>query len=98
MKKFKRPACTHLVLESLRTSDDFMNQGQLAATTGCNKNQVSAALHMLRRVRAVDVVVNPDGTGWWFALPPESDKRCRHLEEITPESKPRKLRKRKAQP
>lgn len=66
----------------LRALDDFASVPMLAAATHLSRNQVSAALHNLRKVRAVDVVVDPDGVGWWYARPKEEDARVRHLVEI----------------
>lgn len=90
--KRKDPTWTSLVLGALRKQDDFMDNAMLRAITGGNSNQVSAALIHLRKFRAVDVVVNPDGRGWWFALPPAQDARSTVHGERTPESKPRKPR------
>lgn len=93
MGKLKRPTCTRLVLEALRGRDDFMDQRMLREETGCTVNQVSAALHGLRHFRAADVLVQPDGTAWWFALPPEEDTRHHILAEIQAEiHRRRKLR------
>jgi hypothetical protein len=67
----------------------------LRAATGGSIGQVHAALHHLRKFRAVDVVVENDGRGWWYALPKENDLRERIYEERIPEDKPRKQRKTK---
>ena len=91
----KQPTCTSLALEVLRASDDFMDRKALMLATGCSNNQVDAATHHLRKRLAVDCVVEPNGVAWWYALPPESDNRSRHVDERTPEVKPRKLRKSK---
>lgn len=95
MKRFKVSTCTTLVLEALRAQDDFMDYAALRAATKCNANQVSAACYSLRQYQVVDCVINPDGRAWWFALPPEQDTRTSTLAERTPESSPRKRRKRR---
>jgi hypothetical protein len=64
----------------LNTQQDFMNVAQLVKATGSNFNQVSAALFSLRKFQAVDVVIENDGVGWWFATP-ETDLRSRHVQE-----------------
>ena len=56
-------------------------------------NRINAALHHLRKARVVDVVIEPDGTGWWYALPPQEDERSLRHELRTPEDRPRKQRK-----
>lgn len=73
---------TAKVIEALREVDDFLPISSLTVRTGLKMNQVSAALHNLRRHKAVDVVVDPDGRGWWFARPKEDDTRIRALTEI----------------
>ena len=96
MRAQKEPTSTALVEEALRASDDFMSVDMLVAATGRSRNQVGAACHHLRRFLVVDVVVNPDGRGWWFAMPHDGDTRSRVVEERTPESRPRRQRRRKA--
>ena len=93
MKRQKEPTWTTLVLEALRSSDDFMDYAMLIRETGGNYCQVSASCFSLREYRAIGVEITPDGKAWWYARPPEDDARTRHLDERTPESKPRKLRK-----
>lgn len=90
----KQPTITTLVLEVLRAQDDFLSRDALMKFTGCNADQVSAATHHLRKRHAIDCVIEPDGRAWWYALPPENDNRLFHIDERTPESKPRN-RKRK---
>lgn len=89
---------TTLVLEYLRKQDDFVTIPQIVAATGSTPNQVRAALHSMRKARAVDVVIEPDGVGWWFATPEEDDQRLRIVEERTPEGTPRRKRKPKVDP
>lgn len=92
--KRKVPTCTFKILQALREADDFMSADMISAKTGCDRNQISASLHHLRtRAKVVDVVVNPDGRGWWFALPEDMDTRSIIHEERTPESRPRRQRK-----
>lgn len=90
--KQKEPTWTALVLATLRAQEDFLDIRMLMAHTGGSYNQVNAACHHLRSKRAVDVVVEKDGHGWWFALPEEQDTRSKRVDERTPETKPRKLR------
>lgn len=93
--KHKEPTWTALVLEALREADGFMDSAMLRAKTGGNHNQISAACFSLLKYRAIDVVVNADGHGWWFARPPEDDHRLWTRVERTPESKPRKPRRKR---
>lgn len=88
----KEPTTTSLVSEALKSADDFMSYQMLVDRTGRSLNQVVAALHHLRKHHAVDVVVNPDGRGWWYALPDSEDTRSRNVDMRAPESKPRKPR------
>lgn len=80
--KIKELTHTFKVEEALRAADDFLTAAMIVKATKLKPNQVSAALHNLRRYRVVDVVVQPNGVGWWFTLPPEDDVRSKHLEEI----------------
>lgn len=66
----------------LRTIDDFATIAMIRDATSLNYNQIYASLHNLRRNRVVDVIIDPDGIGWWFARPPEDDTRDRHYVEI----------------
>jgi len=84
-RSYKEPTTTTLVEEALRARDDFTSTEMLVRSTNRSRNQVSAALHELRKYRVVDVVVDPYGVGWWFALPPEGDTRSRVVAERTPE-------------
>ena len=90
--KHKEPTTTALVTEALRATDDFMSYAMLVKATGRNPNQISAACFSLREHRVVDVIVEPDGKAWWYALSPEEDTRIFKIDERTPESKPRKPR------
>jgi len=68
MTKIRQPTTTSLVLEALRATQEFMSIDMLRRMTErYNVGDVQAALHHLRKYHAVDVVVEKDGTGWWFA-------------------------------
>lgn len=91
--KEKRPTHTSLVLDALtHWPSEFASARDLMAATGSNFNQISAALHHLRKRHAVDVVIERDGTGWWFATP-GSDDRTRVCDERCPEDRPRRPRR-----
>src|SRR3972149_8689867 len=86
MKKLTHPTYVSLVLEQLRAPNtDFMNISGLIKATGCTMNQVCAALHLLRKYRCIDVVINADGSGWGVGLPPEQDTRLYVKDEIARE-------------
>ena len=96
MRRAKEPTATALVLAALRAADDFMSQRMLhAALPGVTRDQISAALSHLRKRHAVGVVIEPDGVGWWFALPPEEDDRSRTVDLRAPETRPRRPRRSK---
>jgi hypothetical protein len=80
--KIKQTTTTSLVLDALREADDFMSSRMLMAKTKRTYSQVTAACFWLRKARCIDVVVNPDGQAWWFALPPESDQRHYEVHEV----------------
>ncbi len=93
--KYREPTHNALVERALREADDFLSRDMLVAR-GCGRpEQVSHALHYLRSQHVVDVVVNPDGTGWWFALPANLDTRSKHIPERAPEQGPRRTTRRK---
>lgn len=89
----KETTTTHLVLDALVRADDFRTQSQLCAEIGRDCNHISAALCHLRKFKAVEAIA-VDGTLFWFATP-DDDTRMRKLVERTPESKPRRPRKRR---
>ena len=93
MRKLKVPTCTFTVENMLRELDDFATREDIIALTGESPNRVSAALHHLRKYKVIDVIIQPDGRGWWFVLPEISDQRSVVKEEITPETRPRKPRR-----
>lgn len=70
------------VEQYLREIDDFASIPMIAAKLQLTRNQVSASLHNLRRACVVDVIIAPDGTGWWFTCPPEQDTRVVHQKSI----------------
>jgi len=80
-KRGSQPTWTSLVTEALRSTNDFMNYQMLCKATGGSQNQVSAACFNLRKFRVVDLVVETDGTAWWYALPPGGDQRTRIVKE-----------------
>ena len=77
-----RPTWTHLVLEALRTADDFMSFEQIAASTGASHNQLSATLHHLQNRKAVEAV-EVNGKPWWFAT--GADTRTKTVDVRVPE-------------
>ena len=89
----KKETCTSVVQRTLTEADDFLTATHLQILTGLSMNQVAASLHHLKRHRAIDPLEGA-GTLWWYATPTDDD-RSRILEERTPESRPRKPRKRK---
>lgn len=84
MKRFTETATTKLVLDALRQSDDFMTARMLMRETGRGHGPVSGALHSLRKYRCVDVIVDPDGVGWWYARPECDDTRTKTADEHAP--------------
>lgn len=93
-RRVKEPTATTVIMATLRAADDFMSQRMLrAACVGVTPNQISAALCHLRKRHAVGVVVEPDGVGWWFALPPAEDDRSRVVDLRAPELRPRRPRR-----
>lgn len=92
MRRLKQPTVTSLVEELLRQADTFMTQRQVEAALGLDHFHASAALCHLRKYKVVDRLES-GGEVWWFALPPELDTRCWRRLERTPETKPRRPRK-----
>lgn len=93
--RHKEPTHTSLVEEILRSTEDFFTVDMLVARGAGTPHQVRSTLIHLRIRRAADVVINPDGTGWWFALPKDYDTRSRKVVERAPEVKPRRPRRKK---
>ena len=82
----KRPTWTTKILDLLAGKNDFMSTQQIREAVGANCNQTSASLIHLRRSRAIDCVIEPNGVAWWLATP-EDDVRCRHCDERAEEPK-----------
>lgn len=80
------------VLRELANRDDFLTAKRIREAVGGNPNQISAALIHLRKRKAIDCIVEPDGVAWWFATP-DSDDRTSHVDERKPETKPRNRKK-----
>lgn len=80
--RIKQTTTTTLVMEALISADDLLSTSMLVERTRRSRNQVSAACYWLWKARAIDVVVNPDGTPWWFALPAIEDRRVKTIEQI----------------
>lgn len=93
MSRFKETTSTTRVMEALIRADDFRTGRQLQEELGLDCSHVSAALYHFRKYHAADCIEQPDAL-WWFATP-EDDRRCRVVEERTPESRPRRPRRRK---
>jgi hypothetical protein len=92
----KQPTWTSLVLDQLERytmQGEFRTMPQIAEELRAERNQISAALSLMRKYSAVDVVIQ-DGEGWWFATS-KDDTRTKHISVRTPESKPRKRRTKK---
>lgn len=98
-KRVRQTTTTCLVEEALRGYDDFLSIAMLSLYTRRSYNQISAALFHLREHRVVDVVVNPDGTGWWYALPQEDDNRLYTIPETAVGvTKPKRRKRPKPEP
>ena len=82
--KLKRTTYTTQVLEFLRSRDDFLTRPQIRDALRLANDQVVATLIYLRKCKAVDCIIEPDGVAWWFATP-DSDQRTRPLGEIKAE-------------
>lgn len=72
--------------------DEFIVAGEVSHALELTHHQTSTTLHHLRRYNVVGVVVQ-DGRGHWFVLPKKDDTRSKVLDLRTPESKPRRSRK-----
>ena len=79
----KEQTCVGLVEEVLRKQDDFLTGCMLQQMTGLASNQISAALCSLRKYGVIDVVIQADGIGWWYALPPLYDQRQLTYKSVT---------------
>lgn len=92
-----RPTWTRLTVDTLAIMDDMMTAHQLCDLTGGTLNQISATLHHLQKVEAVECVEG-NGKLWWFLT--GEDRRTFTQDERVPEepgtrkrrsSKPRKV-------
>lgn len=83
----KIPTTTSLVVEAMDKADDFLTAATLMTLTGRAANQVTAALHHLRKCGRV-ASLEEGGHLFWYSTP-DSDRRVWQLDEITPERKPR---------
>jgi len=96
--KRKEPTWTSLVMELLERQDDFMTVEMIIESlggqlTGANRNRIYAALFHLRKHRAVDCVVEPDGKAWWYSTSKEDDRIRTVLERVLEPPGNRKRRK-----
>lgn len=80
--RYKQISYTTRILEVI-PQDDFINGAQIRARCPVSLNQLSATLHFLRKHQAIDVVIDKDGVGWWFATP-KLDQRYRIITEHKP--------------
>lgn len=88
--KIKRPTTTTLIVEALKSADDFMSKAMLRQATREPPNRIGAALFHLRKHRVIDCVIEPDGTSWWFLT--NDDDRQRTVAEILASIKKRRRR------
>jgi len=77
------PTWTSRVEEAFARADDFLSFADLLLATGCTHNRLTAALHHLRKCRAIDSIES-GGRLYWFATP-DTDSRCWHVESRRPE-------------
>jgi len=85
--KYRNITITCRVLEAMVLADDFRTSRQLGVELKLSSSQLSSSLAHLYKHQAVDCIEQP-GTLWWYATP-ESDTRCRHMDERAPEKAPR---------
>lgn len=79
--KHRREPFTAIVFRELCGIEDFLTVAQVAERTKLSVNAVRSALSNLRHYSAVDVVIEPNGVGYWFATP-DYDKRTKCAKEI----------------
>ena len=84
---------TTLVEEALRAADGFLTLVDLIAITQRSRNQVDAALYHLHKRNVLWLEIQ-QGVSYWAPRPVCDDNRSRHVEERTPEDKPRKEHRR----
>ena len=95
--RIKQTCTTKLVLDALRARDDFVTGQELVALTGRATSQVWAALIHLLRSHCVGVEVQGNKR-YWYALPPEEDRRLCEREEYALHTKRPQQRRRKEGP
>lgn len=82
MKRCTHVTATKLVLDLLRSRDDFMSERMIRmALPECPSRRINAALFSLRAYQAVGVIIEKDGVGWWYAEPEARDRRSRTISE-----------------
>lgn len=94
--KRKEPTATLLVYEVLLRSGDFRTSHQLVEETRETAHRVNVALYGLLHYKAVAVMPVPipgyiRPALYWYATP-DSDTRCRVVEERVPEVRGRTLK------
>ena len=87
MKRSQHPTYTSLVTDALRSHDDFMSVSQLMSATQATRNQITAALHCLKQVKAIDCIES-GGSLYWY-LTPDTDQRIRVVKLTSDHTKKR---------
>ncbi|MDX2059948.1 MAG: hypothetical protein SFV24_19215 [Gemmatimonadales bacterium] len=91
-RPLKRTCTTKVILDTLTRADDFMTAKQLREVTGEAAHRVSAALHHLKVVKAIDSMES-DGVLWFYATP-DADTRKVRLDDVKVEIRRPRKRKR----
>jgi hypothetical protein len=86
----RKPTWTHVILEAMKTLDDFMTAEQIGQLTGANNSQVSATLHHFKN-NGVAECLESDGKLWWYLT--GEDKRTKTVDERVPEEKGHRTRR-----
>ena len=88
----KEPTKTSIVYQTLVSADDFITAAQLIERLvgKANPNQISAALHHLKKRNAVNCMES-DHKLWWYSTP-ETDNRLHIVDEKAVETEPRRRR------
>lgn len=79
-RRAKEPSFTSRVEATLRATDDFMTIKQIAAASGVDAKNVRSALGTLHKLFDGAAFIVEAGKTYWY-LTPETDKRCRKVEE-----------------
>lgn len=82
-RRRSEPTQVSRVLEYLVRANDFVLAGTISTALGLTMDQVSAALHHLKKFKAIDYVQSQ--TKIYFFATPEEDTRTRILPERVPE-------------